>query len=112
MQHAWRDAEIHGIPSAIQPHRRVKFERDRKLARLVEDKPEPPAAGSDAPVGMLGEFRQRDSAREQRERAALRICHARRGGEGERRILFREMAGELKVAQHDLARFRISHRDF
>ena len=103
LQRARSDLEVHGIPSAVLPHRRVEFEREREVARLVEHELEPSAARSDAPVGMLRDVRERDSAGEQRERAALGIRHARRGGESERCALLRELAGEFEIAQHHLA---------
>ena len=112
LQRARRDAEIHRVPSGVLPHRRVEFERNRKVARLVEHEREPPAAGRDAPVGMRREFRQREAPGEQRERAALWICHARCGGERECGALLGELAGELEIAQHHLARLGIGEGDF
>ncbi len=111
LERARRDAEVHDVPRFGVLHRGVEFERERVVAGLVENDDEAALVGGEMPVGMLREFGEREAAGEDGDRAAARIEHAGGGGEDKCGVGLGERAGELEIAEHDLARLGIGDGD-
>ena len=101
MQRARGEPKIQSIPAIRLPNRGTELELHGEFARVLEYEDKAIVFGAHPPLGMRPNFRERQAAGKQFERAALGIFNVRSRCEGEGRVAIGEVAGELEILERD-----------